>query len=110
MTLFDGLLLLLAVAGLTLIFVHATIMDKLGLRQLWQKWNFTKELFNCSMCSAVWLSIYAILAIYVKLQYSPIYYYIMTLPFACSAFSFLWERASILIDEKIIESEQKRRD
>lgn len=110
MTFIDILLVLLCMAGITFIFVHSTIMDKIGLRKLWEKWDFTKELFHCSMCCPFWFSIYGMAAIYVKFTYAPIFFYMMVLPFASSAFCYFFERMAILFDEMVVERENKRKN
>lgn len=101
MTLFDGILLLLAMLGLTYIFVYSLIMDMIKLRPLWEKSKFLKELFHCSMCCSVWFGLYGVLAIYVKQHYDSIWYYLMTVPFASSAFCYSVDRIVCLADDVI---------
>lgn len=101
MGIFDGILILLAVLGLTIIFVHSTIMDKIGLRPFWERAKFFKELFDCSMCCSFWFAGYGIFCAYLKIQLDSFWFYVLTLPFACSAFSYMIERFVILADEKI---------
>jgi hypothetical protein len=84
-------------------------MDKVGLRKLWNKWQFTRELFSCSMCCSFWFAAYGILSIYVKLTFAPIYFYAMVLPFASMAFCYFWERMTIMFDELVVERENKRK-
>ncbi len=93
MTIADLLLFLLSTAGLTFIVVHATIMNKLGIRQKLNKNSFLKDLIKCSLCTGYWVaSFFTILFFPSK---------ILILPFAGSAFAFLFERTTILLDEKI---------
>lgn len=107
MTFVELLLLFFACAGITFTFVHGAIMNKLGLRPLWEKSEFLKELFHCSLCSGFWLSmIYGGLCFYLHLAL-PILFYIFTIPFAGSAFSFLFERFVYLLDDLIIMINKK---
>lgn len=104
MNLTDLLLFLFSSAGLTFIIVHATIMDKLGIRQFLNSFKFTKELIRCSLCTGFWASMF--IAIFFFKQWNPAFF------FAGSAFSFLFERLTILLDEKIqkIENERTTKD
>lgn len=95
MNLADLLLFLFAAAGLTFTVVHATIMDKLGIRQKLNECSFTRDLIKCSLCTGFWVSAFL----------SSLFYPSQTflLAFAGSAFSFLFERTTIFLDEKILK-------
>jgi hypothetical protein len=101
MNLADLILFLFASAGLTFIIVHATIMDKLGLRQFLNTFSFTRDLIKCSLCTGFWASL--IISVLFFRNFNP------SLPFAGSAFSFLFERLTILLDEKIIQIEKSKK-
>lgn len=102
MTFVQLIILLLACSGMTFTFVHASIMDKIGLRQLWQKSKFLTELFHCSLCSGFWIGVfYGLFGTFLTFT-APILFYIVTIPFAASAFSFLFERFTFLLDDLII--------
>jgi hypothetical protein len=92
----DLLIFLFSTAGLTFIIVHATIMDKLGIRQKLNEHSFTRDLIKCSLCTGFWASAF------LSLLFHPSQ--ILLLPFAGSAFSFLFERTTIFLDEKIQEA------
>lgn len=76
-------------------------MDKIGLRAFWEKSDFFKELFNCSMCCPFWFGFYGVLCIWLKLEYNSFWFYVMTVPFASSGFCYFAERMAILADEGI---------
>jgi len=101
MNLADLILFLFASAGLTFTIVHATIMDKLGLRQFLNTFSFTRDLIKCSLCTGFWASL--IISVLFFRNFNP------SLPFAGSAFSFLFERLTILLDEKIIQIEKSKK-
>ena len=101
MNLSDLILFLFASAGLTFTIVHATIMDKLGLRQFLNTFSFTRDLIKCSLCTGFWASL--IISVLFFRNFNP------SLPFAGSAFSFLFERLTILLDEKIIQIEKSKK-
>jgi hypothetical protein len=91
---------LLACAGLTFIIVHATIMDKLKIRPFLQKFNFTRELIKCALCTGVYVSALFSL-IYQPIEAAPLFI------FGGAAFSFLYERVVILLDELILKISKK---
>jgi hypothetical protein len=91
---------LLACAGLTFIIVHATIMDKLKIRPFLQKFQFTKELIHCSLCTGVYVSTFFALC-YFPIKNAPLYI------FGGAFFSFFFERLVIFIDDCIIRMNQK---
>lgn len=101
MNLADLILFLFASAGLTFTIVHATIMDKLGFRQFLNTFSFTRDLIKCSLCTGFWASL--IISVLFFRNFNP------SLPFAGSAFSFLFERLTILLDEKIIQIEKSKK-
>lgn len=94
------LIFLLSCAGLTFIIVHATIMDKLKIRPFLNKFQFTKELIKCSLCTGVYVS--TLFALF----YCPLELAILYI-FAGAAFSFFYERLSLLIDIVVAEKEKK---
>ena len=102
MNLADLILFLFASAGITFTIVHATIMDKLGLRQFLNTFSFTRDLIKCSLCTGFWASL--IISVLFFRNFNP------ALPFAGSAFSFLFERLTILLDEKIIQIEKTKKE
>ena len=101
MNLSDLILFLFSSAGLTFTVVHATIMDKLGVRQFLNQYSFTRDLIKCSLCTGFWASL--LISILFFRNFNP------ALPFAGSAFSFLFERLTILLDEKIIQIEKSKK-
>lgn len=104
------ILILFACLGLTITINHGIILDKIGIRPLWERINFFKELFKCSMCTGFWVGLlFAFVVIIYMLLFainpvlSMVFFYLITLPFASSGFCWLLERLSILIDENIKE-------
>lgn len=95
----NALILFLAAVGLTFIIVHAKIMDKLKLRQMWEKIPFFKELFKCGLCTGFWVGVFYATPLFLLLLNGlfPVIFYITTLPFAISAMSFLYERTIIML-------------
>lgn len=92
---------LLACAGLTFIIVHATIMDKLKIRPFLQKFSFTRDLIKCALCTGVYVSALFSL-IYQPIEAAPLFI------FGGAAFSFLYERILILVDENVIKLEKEK--
>jgi hypothetical protein len=90
------IILLLACCGLTFTVVHAEIMDILKIRPFLQRFNFTKKLIKCSLCSGLYVGIL------IGIFYIPMS---ILVPFALasSAISFLFERFLYLLDEIIIK-------
>lgn len=103
----DLILMLLSVLGLTFIFIHSEIMDMIGLRPFWEKWSFTNKLFKCSMCCPFWLSLY-VLAAYAISFWWHFLFVLLTFPFACCAFGYMFERITIMADEIAMEKENIR--
>lgn len=96
----SDLIFLLACAGLTFIIVHATIMDKLKIRPFLNKFQFTRELIKCSLCTGVYISVFfGLQCISLKL--------LILYVFAGAAFSFLFERLALLIDIINVEKQNK---
>lgn len=96
----EFLLGLLACFGMTFTFVHAKIMDILGIRPFLNRWEFTKQLQHCSLCSGFWIGLlYAILFIPLK--------FVIPFAFAASGFSFFFERIAILVDELVMKMTDK---
>ena len=102
MNLADLTLFLFSSAGLTFIIVHATIMDKLGIREILKSNSFTRDLIKCSLCTGFWTSLFISIFFFNTFHFA--------LPFAGSAFSFLFERLTILLDEKIIQIEKSKKE
>lgn len=102
MNLSDLILFLFSSAGLTFIIVHSTIMDKLGIRQFLKEYSFSRDLIKCSLCTGFWASL--LISVLFFRNFNP------ALPFAGSAFSFLFERLTILLDEKIIQIEKTKKE
>jgi hypothetical protein len=96
------LILFLAIFGATFIFVHAKIMDILRIRPFLNRFEFTRELQKCSLCSGFYIS--ALFGIF----YIPLN---MLIPFICAGagVAFYLERTVILIDELVIKLEKERR-
>jgi uncharacterized membrane protein len=93
-------LLLLACSGITFTFVHAEIMNILGIRPFLNKWEFTRKLQKCALCSGTYIS--ALVGIfYIS------YIWLIPFIFAGAGFSFLFERICILLDELIIHLEKE---
>ena len=92
----EFIILLLACCGLTFTIVHAEIMDILKIRPFLQRFNFTKKLIKCSLCSGLYVGI-LIGVFYIPMS--------ILIPFAfCSSgVSFLYERFVYLLDELIIK-------
>lgn len=97
----NPLLFLLACAGLTFIIVHAKIMDKLKIRQFLNKFEFTRELIKCSLCTGVWTGTF------LSLLYCPLSS-VLLYALASSAFSFLYERFVIFLDELVTTFEKDK--
>ena len=102
------ILLFLSCLGITLTFVHMTIMDIIGLRQKWQRVDFLKKLFSCSACTGwhtgLWFGVPLTLLWFFGFH---ILFYCLTLPFASLSFCYLFERLSILIDFNAVLTEKK---
>jgi len=90
--------------GITFIIVHSEIMSMLGIRQLLHKSLFFKKLTSCSLCTGAWVGV-ALSPIPLEISKT----YILTVG-AASAASFLFERLTILMDEKIIKYEKEKKD
>ena len=88
------IILLLACCGLTFTIVHAEIMDILKIRPFLQRFNFTRKLIKCSLCSGFYVGGFMML-------FHNIGDLSIIFPFAASAFTFLWERIVILLDDTI---------
>lgn len=100
MNLAELFLLLASCCGITFTIVHAEIMNILGIRQFLNQFSFFKKLIKCSLCTGFWVGLLVGLC-YVNLQ--------MVLPFcfASSACCFLYDRTTILLDEKILKLENE---
>jgi len=98
----DLFLFLFACAGITFTIVHAEILDIWKIRPFIHKIDFFKKLTSCSLCTGFWTGLFVSIIFYPETEN-----YIL-LAFASSAFSFLFERSTILMDEKIIQLESKR--
>lgn len=102
------ILLLMFCLGITLTFVHMTIMDIIGLRQLWEKVDFLKKLLSCSACtgwhSGLWAGVPMVFLWFAGYHLA---FYAITLPFASLVFCYLFERLSILIDFNAVLTEKK---
>lgn len=95
MTTIELFLFLCCSFGLTCIIVHGQILDILKIRPLYNKIEFFKNLFRCSLCTGWW----------VGLVEGIIYFdtkYIMPFAFASAGFCFFAERLTILLDDIII--------
>lgn len=101
MTLIELIIYLFACCGITFTIVHAEILSILVIRQFLHKSEFFKKLTSCSFCTGFYVGIGLLI-------FMPLSYMSWILPFAASAFTFLWDRIVILLDEKIIELENKR--
>jgi hypothetical protein len=104
MTLSELLLFLFGCSGITFIVVHATIMDLLKIRPLLHKWSFFKKLTTCSLCTGAWAGMFL-----TPFKLGITQEYLLSVG-AASAASFLFERATILLDCKIIEYEKKEKE
>lgn len=99
MNFIDLILLLLGCAGVTWTFVQSTIVDKIGLRPLWEKSQFLKELFDCGFCCGFHVGIYYGLFCFWLNHINNIWFYILTVPFASACTSFIFEKTMcVLID------------
>lgn len=96
-------LLLLASFGLTFTIVHAEIMDILKIRPFLNRFEFTRKLIKCSLCSGFYVSLFF------AFWYLPLANWLV-FAFAGSGFSFIMERLAILIDELVIKLENERKD
>jgi pheromone shutdown protein TraB len=103
MNLSDTIILLLGCVGLTVVIVHAEVLDLLKIRPFLNKWEFTRKLIKCSLCTGAWVSL-IIGLLYVKL--------LLLLPFifAGAIASFFIERTVILVDELVMKYEHDRRN
>jgi len=100
MSFWELFLLLSCCCGMTFTIVHSEIMNILKIRQFLHKWEFFKKLTSCSLCTGFWVGVG------VGLLYVP-FYYVGPFAFSSSAFCFLYDRTTILLDEKIIKSENE---
>lgn len=103
----DFLLLMGSCAWMTWLFVQATIMDDIGLRPLWEKIDFLRRLFNCSMCTGSHVGIYWGLFLYYLNTLGSFWFYVLTIPFASACVGFVYERLLFLMIE-VIEGIEKR--
>lgn len=94
-------LVLLACFGMTLILVHSKILN-CPRKFISEKSDFFNDLLKCSMCTGWWVGLYYAFIMVLFSTY-PLLFYFFTMPFASSGVSFLLERLSILIDDKIPE-------
>lgn len=104
------IIILLAVCGVVWTFVQATIMDKIGLRPLWEKSTFFSQLFSCSACTGFHIGwSYGIPCVWLALE-SSFWFYVITIPFATMAICFLYERfmLRLLLGIEKIEEDQKK--
>jgi hypothetical protein len=99
----DYLLLYLVACTITFVLVHAEILDILKIRPFLFKCNFLKKLLKCSFCTSFYVGI--ALAV-LLLPFNQWFIFIFSVP----AIVFLWDRIVILLDEKIIELENKRKE
>lgn len=97
MNFIDFILLMLSCAAVTWTFVQSTIVDKIGLRPLWEKSQFLKELWNCGFCGGFHVGIYWGLFCFWLNHIQSQWFYILTIPFTAACFSFLFERLLVLI-------------
>ena len=110
MDLIDFVLLVLSCAGVTWTFVQSTIMDKIGLRPLWEKSSFLKSLFDCSFCTGFHIGIYWGVFCFCLNQISSPMFYVMTIPFAAACASFIFERFMVFMIEVIEWIEKKNKE
>jgi hypothetical protein len=110
MDLISFILLVLSCAGVTWTFVQSTIMDKIGLRPLWETIPFLKSLFDCSFCTGFHIGIYWGLFCFWLNQIGSPWFYILTIPFASACASFLFERFMVSILELIEWVEKKNKE
>jgi len=92
----DLYFLLLVAAGLTTIIIHAEILDILKIRPFLHRWEFTKKLTKCSMCTGWWVGVL------ISILVLPISH-LAFFPFAASIVSLILERLFVLIDDTIIK-------
>ena len=97
----DYFLLISAICGLTTILIHGKIMTMWGIRPLLNKINFIKELTNCSMCIGTWIGAFYGIGCHYIMEHHHSYFIFATLPFASSAWCFLYERIVVLLDDII---------
>jgi hypothetical protein len=105
------IIILLAVCGVVWTFVQATIMDKIGLRPLWEKSPFLTSLFNCSACTGFHIGwVYGIICVWLALN-NWFLFYVITMPFATMAICFLYERLMfrLLLDIEKVEEDGKKK-
>lgn len=106
----DFLLLMFGCAGITWTIVQSTIVDKIGIRQLWLKSKFLTELFNCAFCTGFHVGIYyGIFMFWLNSIHSNWFYY-LTIPFASACCSFFFERLHVLLIEKIEQLENNKNE
>lgn len=100
-TLVELITLLLACCGMTFTIVHAEIMDILKIRPFLQRFNFTKKLIKCSLCSGTYIGL-LLGSIYLPWNY------VIAFAFAGAGIAFIYERSVYLIDEHIIKIEKEK--
>jgi hypothetical protein len=94
-------LILISCAGVTWTFVQSTIMDKIGLRPLWEKSQFLKELWNCGFCGGFHVGYSYGLFLYYLNTLGSFWFYVLTIPFCSACMGFLFERLLFLMIEII---------
>ena len=100
MNLVDLFLLLMGCAGVTWTMVQSTIVDKIGLRPLWEKHSkFLTELFRCEFCTGWHVGYSYGLMCYWLASIQSIWFYVLTIPFASSFISFIYGKTMSLLIE-----------
>ena len=99
MNVIDLILMLLACFGMTLILVHGKIFD-CPRNFLSEKFGFFGKLIHCSMCTGWWVGLFYAF-IWVLFATFPWVFYLVTIPFASSGISFIFERLAIFLDDRI---------
>lgn len=108
MLFWEFILLMFAMAGMTMILVHGKILD-VPRDTLSKKYTFFRNMIKCSMCSGFWVGFYGLLLLWLH-AISPVLFYFFTLPLASSCFSFIVERLVVLVDDHIVMIEDEMDD
>lgn len=107
------IIILLAVSGVVWTFVQATIMDKIGLRPLWERSQFLKELGGCGFCTGTHVGwTYGLVCVWLALN-DWFLFYVITMPFVGATTGFLYERLMLnflATTEHMDEQKQKKED
>lgn len=104
-------LILISCAGVTWTFVQSTIMDKIGLRPLWERSPFLKSLMNCEFCFGFHVGWSYGIFCYWLLAIHSFWFYVLTIPFASACASFIFGKSLCVLIElnELLENKNKEK-